>query len=545
MATLYEAARDGSLESLAPYRSESFDIDEPDAKGRTALAYAAWKGHVSVVKLLVGAGANVNKLNDKSRTALWYASVSDPSVTKQKRLEVVEHLLFSGANPNLPAQDGTTAIVKLIEHREPRAIKLLAQRGALMEVTINSTPVSVQSLAEATSDPAVIQAVNPSSGRNEIVTETVTYILKSLGYMNLSFGGTIRKLFHIKGDVKANLMCAAESRKSDDADAAPETNKNEALKNRIFGFDASGTASVGLGEPEDNKTLAMPLDAPAMPRDEDDLPTPEEFHATMTKYIEETGLSDFFPEGDTFLQTVANKAAYLKTDPNNTFRTARDVEDCTKLALYQPVFYCDDSGSMKTGTRVDDQIELVRRVARISTCLVPDGCGTGLQFINDNGTLNDSLSSDQVEERMKSVKPRGNTKIGTHLEQKILKPLVYDRINSGKRLKRPILVSCITDGCAKGEPIDSFKEAILRCVRFLEKNKYPQTAIRFQISQIGNDEGAKIFLEGLRDDEKLKNFLFCTTQRLDEEYQKLNENEEDLERWLLKTLMGPLIGQQK
>jgi hypothetical protein len=187
---------------------------------------------------------------------------------------------------------------------------------------------------------------------------------------------------------------------------------------------------------------------------------------------------------------------------------------------------------MKSGTRARDQVELVRRVARISTLLVPDGCGTGLQFINKRHTLDDNLKAEQVEEIMRSFEPRGNTKIGINLERKILNPLIYDVIDSGKKLERPILISCITDGCASGEPSTEFRDAIVRCVGYLKEKDYPPTgrlafnqsltrppmltatiAVRFQISQIGNDRGAESFLNQLRDDPLLKDVLFCTTRK--------------------------------
>lgn len=203
MAALHDVAADGSLTSLDDYKSTpGFDIDEPDRKNRTPLAHAAWKGHVCVVKLLVSEGADVNKVNDKNRTALWYASFSHGSVTKQRRLEVVEHLLSNNANPDVQALDGTTAIMKLIEHREPTVIKLLVQKGARI------VPI-VEKLAKATNDQDIIQALKEKSGqvssRDELVTELLQYILKSIGFMNHALGGVVKRFFGIGGSMNATL----------------------------------------------------------------------------------------------------------------------------------------------------------------------------------------------------------------------------------------------------------------------------------------------------------------------------------------------------
>ncbi|KAK1253440.1 hypothetical protein MKX07_001517 [Trichoderma sp. CBMAI-0711] len=559
METIHNAAASGRLTDLAsldPYKSDDpeFDIDKPDARGRTALSHAAFKGQIDVVKFLISQKANVNAQDNRQRTALWYASESDPSVTRQERFVTVEYLLQKHADPNIPASNGSTALSKFIEHREPTVIKLLRFHGASTDHKLErgSTTVSIEQLAKATKDPDVIEAVMLKPGqpmkRDEVVNEIVNYLFRSIGYMNTAFGGIVKRFFGISGDIRAPLQAVPMEKQLSDSDSAIDISHPEEVKvaNRIYG-DSSIDASFGSADVVDVFTLAIDKD---QENDEDKVPhvsefsgktTAKQFQAGMTKFIEDTGLGYFFAKDDKFLEDVATKAVELEGREDEVLNSKKDIQDITKLALYQPVFYCDDSTSMKSGTRARDQIDLVRRVARISTLLVPDGCGTGMQFINKKHALDDSLKAEQVEEIMKSVEPRGNTKIGTNLERKILRPLLYDVIDSGKKLKRPILVSCITDGCATGEPQSEFKDAIVRCVDYLKENKYPPTAVRFQISQIGNDRGAESFLNQLRDDPLLKDVLFCTTQRLDEEYKKLNENEEDLERWLLQTLMGPIL----
>lgn len=132
---------------------------------------------------------------------------------------------------------------------------------------------------------------------------------------------------------------------------------------------------------------------------------------------------------------------------------------------------------MTAGNRVEGQKEMVRRVTRVSTYLVPHGYGTSLQFINlFRDVHDDTLSHTQVQAIMNSTKPSGHTQIGTNLKEKILKPLVYDVIKNNKRLERPILVSCITDGCPSDESPGKLKKEILRCTQFLEKNGYPPSS---------------------------------------------------------------------
>ncbi|PNP57024.1 hypothetical protein THARTR1_02866 [Trichoderma harzianum] len=143
--SLHDAAAQGSLTTLDPYKSPSlhFNIDETDHTGRTALAYAASMGHIDVVKLLLSENANVNHLDDKNRNALWYASFRRSTVTQQRRREVVEYLLLNGADPEVQAKDGTTALMKLVEHRDPGAINLLKQKGASTTIEAKKDTYSV------------------------------------------------------------------------------------------------------------------------------------------------------------------------------------------------------------------------------------------------------------------------------------------------------------------------------------------------------------------------------------------------------------------
>ncbi|KKP07228.1 hypothetical protein THAR02_00658 [Trichoderma harzianum] len=267
--------------------------------------------------------------------------------------------------------------------------------------------------------------------------------------------------------------------------------------------------------------------------------TAEEFQASMIQFISDTGLDYLFEEGDQFLETVAKKAAELQGMVDNQLKT-KQIQDIANLALYQIVFYCDNTFSMVQGNRYIDQIEFVRRAARLSTLLVPEGYGTGLLFINDRREIDPKLNVKQLEEIMKTTTLGGKTRIGTRLEEKILKPLVYDVIKQGEKLERPILIFCIIDGCASGETRTHFKEAIINCIEFLTENNYPTQTVRFQISRIGDDSSAMDFFQELREDDELVDWLFCTSQRLDEGFRNFDPDDDDLEQWILQTLMGPI-----
>ncbi|KAF2962978.1 hypothetical protein GQX73_g10592 [Xylaria multiplex] len=255
--------------------------------------------------------------------------------------------------------------------------------------------------------------------------------------------------------------------------------------------------------------------------------TAKDFKQNLDIIIKESGLSGFFSES--YLEEVAAKAATLRNDENNLLREPGQVTSLTKLALYQPVLFCD---------RKSAQVELVKRIASIATRAVPRNEGIYLRFINKAAdTLCDNLSKDEIEAKMQ-FEPEGRTFLGQNLKAKILKPLVYNVIGEGQRLERPLLILTITDGCPDAP--DTFRAEIGECGKYLVKNHYQKTAVRFNLSQIGSDKKATQFLNGLLGDESLKDVLHCTAEHLDAKFGELRKNEQEIEEWLLEILKKPI-----
>jgi len=193
---------------------------------------------------------------------------------------------------------------------------------------------------------------------------------------------------------------------------------------------------------------------------------------------------------------------------------------------------------MERDHRYENQAQLVDRISRIATKIVPDDCGVDLRFINNN--CDKRLFADEVATTIKEVRPGGATRIGTHLRSKILDPLVYKAIEE-ETFKRPVLVCTITDGAPYPEPGDTFKNAIFDCRSKLTEKGYEPTAVMFLVSQIGNDPAAKDFLDQLRNDRAISDMLYCTTDRLDDKFKEMKAADDRLEEWLLKTLTAPII----
>ena len=82
------------------------DINSRDHEdGKTPLMFAAeFNENPEIIKILIGAGADVNARDKKNRTALMFAASNNYNI------EIVKTLIMSGADVNAKDKDGKTAL---------------------------------------------------------------------------------------------------------------------------------------------------------------------------------------------------------------------------------------------------------------------------------------------------------------------------------------------------------------------------------------------------------------------------------------------------
>jgi ankyrin repeat-rich membrane spanning protein len=96
----FRAAKKGYVKTIQALRAELLNVDAVDPSyGATALIYAARKGHVDVVKDLIGARAKVDVQDENGETALMKA-------VRSGYVEIVKDLLEAGANKGLTNNEG-------------------------------------------------------------------------------------------------------------------------------------------------------------------------------------------------------------------------------------------------------------------------------------------------------------------------------------------------------------------------------------------------------------------------------------------------------
>ncbi|CAG9980544.1 unnamed protein product [Clonostachys byssicola] len=193
---------------------------------------------------------------------------------------------------------------------------------------------------------------------------------------------------------------------------------------------------------------------------------------------------------------------------------------------------------MKREGRWDSQNQLINRIARVTTRILPEGEGVYMRYINQEIRNSDSLKFEELLDVVKPLILGGDTPIGTNLKSKVLQPLVYNKLPNN--LKRPLLVSVITDGMPEPEPKNTFVDAIAECGDKLEAAGLPRESVKFMIGQVGSAKAATRFLQDISKESRIQDVVFVAPERLDVITSRL-EDDWKIDEWLIETLYAPIM----
>lgn len=98
-------------------------IKQTNADGLTLLHYAVQQEEPEIVALLLELGANINSLDDNSKTPLLYA-------IENEQRQIVKSLKMQGADLDFIIDDGLTPLNFAIQSNQPEMAKLLIELGA-------------------------------------------------------------------------------------------------------------------------------------------------------------------------------------------------------------------------------------------------------------------------------------------------------------------------------------------------------------------------------------------------------------------------------
>ncbi|KAJ6452278.1 hypothetical protein C8R45DRAFT_85992 [Mycena sanguinolenta] len=488
--SIHEDARQGKLigDTLTRYVLNNPNIlsEQDPATGRAPLATAAVAGFADEVEQLLKRGAKADALSRDGETALLLATRE----TTRNRPRIVQLLLSktpaSSVDATTSADGNKTPLMHAVLREDVESIRLLAKAGASLTAT-DDNGLTAEQMAAASSNKAVARALDPEkeqSALGKLTSLVGSVLLYIVAWVNKTANGVANRLFGLNPTLNDNI--------------------DEAIN--------------------DGET-----------------PNKAQFLENVDEFVKNSPLERFFKGNPNYIQELAKKAAELKDDPNTPLGQPDLLPKTIKVTLHQQVIYCDDSSSMKRDGRWDAQVQLVKKIAQITTRVLPEGDGVALRFINQDVNNSETLSLSEIGSIMDNMswKPKGDTAIGTYLKSKILEPLVYNKLSS-QTLGRPLLISVITDGMPSQEKDEAFVEAIKECGDRLTQAGYPRESVKFMIGQIGTAKSAAAFLEGVGKNQDVADMVFVTSDQLDERLSSFKANEGDLDRWLIETLFSPI-----
>ncbi|BGP51556.1 hypothetical protein JCM10450v2_007502 [Rhodotorula kratochvilovae] len=262
--------------------------------------------------------------------------------------------------------------------------------------------------------------------------------------------------------------------------------------------------------------------------------------------VMDQNLSHFYPPGS--LQQVAQriaKSGAISTLAQQWQLPLEIAMDMARLALFDVALLCDDSASMsfaENGSRIDDMRLVLSKVSLAAGLF--DADGIEIRWLNSKKEGNGFTTESQAIELLSRIKFDRATPLGTSLRHKILEPLVYKKAKK-HALRKPLLIVIITDGEPTSEPRDEIVRAIKEAKQLLAKTPYTPDAVSFQLAQVGNDQGARDFLEYIDSHPEIGSLVDCTSN-YESECDNMSKAKPPVDLtptlWLAK-LLGPIHSQ--
>ncbi|KDO22630.1 TKL protein kinase [Saprolegnia parasitica CBS 223.65] len=143
---LLGAIRDGNVADVQRYLNKR-NVNCTDCSGWTPLHYAASKGHVDVVRLLLDKGAKFDACTTDGSTLLHCAASNG-------HVDVVRLLLDKGADVDASNANGSTPLHHAAQANKPEMVQLLLEKGAKVDAKNREgkTPLEVAE-ARGSNDP--------------------------------------------------------------------------------------------------------------------------------------------------------------------------------------------------------------------------------------------------------------------------------------------------------------------------------------------------------------------------------------------------------
>lgn len=151
---LADAAAQDDIDAVRALLAQHADVNAAQNDGATALHWAAMKGDLEMVHLLLESGANVKAATRIGSLTPLFLAASNGSAA------VIDELLRAGADATaLNSTNGTTALMKAAAAGSAESVKLLLDHGAAVNATEPGHDQNALMFAAAANRPAVIRVL--------------------------------------------------------------------------------------------------------------------------------------------------------------------------------------------------------------------------------------------------------------------------------------------------------------------------------------------------------------------------------------------------
>jgi uncharacterized protein len=149
--TVADAAMKGDIPLVQSLLQQKADVNQSQADGTTALHWAVRHDSLEMVKLLIGAGANVKAANRFGVTPLSLACLNGNAAT-------IEALMKAGLDANAVLSDlGETPLMTAARTGNPDAVSVLIARGADVSARESSNGQTALMWAAAEGHPSIVR----------------------------------------------------------------------------------------------------------------------------------------------------------------------------------------------------------------------------------------------------------------------------------------------------------------------------------------------------------------------------------------------------
>ena len=125
MPTLWVLCQNGELYEVRSELLHGGDVNDKDYSGNTALMYAIFEKHNSIVKLLLDQpGVQINEKNSKGWTSLHYAALSNNA-------EGARMLLLNPTMDSASAKDNDTAVMLAVVQGHKEVLRELVKHQSV------------------------------------------------------------------------------------------------------------------------------------------------------------------------------------------------------------------------------------------------------------------------------------------------------------------------------------------------------------------------------------------------------------------------------